>query len=204
MPLPAATPGAIQLYSLATPNGQKVGIFLEESGLKYDAHTINILKNEQFQDWFLEISPNNKIPAITDPSGPDGKPINVFETGSILLYLGEKTGKFIGNTPRQKIEIVTWLMWQMGGFGPMLGQMGHFSKYAKEDVPYAKERYLAEAQRLHRVLDKQLAGKTYVTGDEYTIADMAIYPWFICVDKFYGMKAAVGEFPNIERWAATV
>ncbi|KAL6073238.1 Glutathione S-transferase [Balamuthia mandrillaris] len=197
----------IQLYSLATPNGQKIGIALEEMGLEYDAHTCNIMEGVQFKDWFKELNPNSKIPVILDTSGPsatDTEPIAVFESGAILLYLAEKTGKFLPTDARKKYQTIEWLMWQMAGFGPMLGQMGHFHKYAKEDVPYGKERYLNEGKRLFGVLDKQLKGKEYVIGDEYTIADMAIYPWVICVDRYYGLKEAVGSFPDVERWCETM
>jgi GST-like protein len=194
----------IQLYSLATPNGQKISIALEEMELPYDAHTVDIRKNVQFEKWFVEeVNPNSKIPAIIDKEGPEG-PIAIMESAAILLYLGKKTGKFLGSTPRKQVEVLKWLTWQVAGFGPMLGQMGHFWKYAPEDVPYAKARYLKEAQRLHQVLEKQLEGKEYVIGDEYTIADMAIYPWWICVDRGYGRKADMGELPNIERWARTI
>jgi len=193
----------IHLYSVATPNGVKISIALEELGLPYEAHTINIRNNEQFNPDFLKISPNNKIPAIVDNKGPDGNPISLFETGAILIYLAEKTGKLLSHDPRKKYDTLQWLIWQVAGFGPMLGQMGHFHKYAKEDVPYGKQRYLDEAKRLYGVLEKQLEGKDYIVG-EYSIADIATWPWVWCVEKFYGMKDEVGHFPNIERWYANI
>eukprot|EP00761_Pharyngomonas_kirbyi_P013522 gb/GECH01013551.1/.p1 GENE.gb/GECH01013551.1/~~gb/GECH01013551.1/.p1 ORF type:complete len:270 (+),score=71.53 gb/GECH01013551.1/:1-810(+) len=195
----------IDLYSLATPNGQKISIALEEMGLEYKPTTVDIRKKEQFEDWFLKISPNNKIPAIVDHEGPNGKELSLFETGAILLYLAEKTGRFLPQEDQEKkYKTIQWLMWQKAGFGPMLGQMGHFWKYAPEDVTYGKQRYLKESQRLFRVLESQLEGNDYVIGDEYTIADMAIYPWIICVDKFYNMKKEVGEFPNIEKYVERI
>lgn len=193
-------PAPIQLYSLATPNGQKIGIALEEMGLEYEAHTVNITKNEQFAPEFLKISPNNKIPALVDNDGPDGKPISLFESGAMLLYLADKTGKFGGASKREHWEVTKWLMWQMGGFGPMLGQMGHFFKYAPEDVPYAKNRYLTEAKRLYGVLDKQLSENEYVAGANYTIADMAVFPWCYCVKVYYGLGNEFTEFENVEKW----
>jgi len=155
----------LQLYSLATPNGQKVTIALEEMGLPYDAHTIDIMKGVQFKEWFIkEVNSNSKIPALIDKEAPGG-PLSIFESGSILLYLAKKSGKFLPQDPRKEAQTISWLMWQMGGLGPMTGQMGHFVKYAKVDVPYAKERYTNEAKRLWGVLEKQLEGKEYVIGD---------------------------------------
>jgi len=194
---------ALQLYSLATPNGQKIGIALEEMGLKYEAHTIDIRRNQQFEPSFLAINPNNKIPALVDLEAPGG-PLNIIESGAILIYLAEKSGKFLPSDVRKRSLTMQWLMWQMGGFGPMLGQMGHFHRYCKDDIPYAKKRYLDEAKRLFGVLDKQLEGKDYVIGDEYTIADMAIYPWVRCVERGYKMKDQVGTYDNIERWSETL
>lgn len=192
----------IQLYSLATPNGQKVSIALEEMGLEYKAHTINILKDEQFTDHFIAINPNSKIPAIIDEDGPGGKH-NVFESGAILLYLAEKTGKFLSQDPVKKSETIQWLFFQMGGVGPMFGQFGHFYKYAGEkcDHPYPKERYSNETRRLLAVIDKQLNNKDFIV-DKYSIADMAIFPWVVCLSKFY--KATdhlkLSEFKNVNSW----
>ena len=166
----------IDLYTWATPNGRKVSVMLEEVGLPYKEHAINISKGEQFQPDFLKISPNNRIPAIVDPDGPDGKPISVFETGAIMLYLGEKTGKLIPTDPRKRIAMMEWLMWQMGGFGPMLGQAHHFLGM-KEPDEYGVQRYLKETQRLYGVLYRWLSDNEYVAGDEYTLADLAILGW---------------------------
>jgi GST-like protein len=185
----------IQLYSLATPNGHKVAIFLEEAELKYDAHTVNITKGDQFTDWFKEVNPNSKIPAIHDKESG----MKVFESGAILLYLAEKTGKFLPKDLKKRFEVIEWVFWQMAGFGPMLGNMGHFHKYAKEDVPYGKERYMTESKRLFAVLEKQLEGKEYVCG-EYSIADMAIFPWARGVDKFYGLLDKMGDIPNVKKY----
>ena len=167
----------IELYFWPTPNGLKIRIMLEECGLPYAIHPVDINNNDQFQPAFLAISPNNKMPAIVDPDGPDGKPISIFESGAILQYLGRKTGKFYGGDERTRIEIEKWLFWQVGGFGPMLGQAHHFRLYAKEKIPYGIERYTTEATRLYGVLDRALAKTgTFIAGD-YSIADMAIYPW---------------------------
>ena len=166
----------IQLYYFPTPNGHKITIALEEMNLAYDIKIVDILKGDQFKPEFLAISPNNKMPAIVDPSGFDGQPISVFESGAILQYLGRKTGLFYPSTERERIEVEQWLMWQMGGFGPMLGQNHHFVQYAPERIPYAMERYITEAQRLYTVLNHRLADRDYVAGD-YSIADMAIIGW---------------------------
>ena len=168
----------IDLYYWATPNGHKITIALEEMGLDYQIFPINILENDQFQPDFLNISPNNKIPAIVDQAGPRGEPISVFESGAILQYLGRKTGLFYPQDEQERVEVEQWLMWQMGGFGPMLGQNHHFSRFAAEKIPYAIERYQNETQRLYKVLNKQLIGQKYVAG-EYSIADMAILPWVL-------------------------
>jgi GST-like protein len=191
----------IELYYAATPNGRKITIILEELGLPYNITPINIGRGDQFTPEFLAISPNNKIPAIVDPEGPDGDPISIFESGAILKYLAEKFGKFYGTTSRERIKIDEWLFWQVGGFGPMLGQNNHFSRYAPEKVPYAIKRYQDEAHRLYRVLDTQLqaskaAGKDYVAGD-YSIADMAIFDWSRGSE---GHGVAAGEFPTFEAW----
>jgi GST-like protein len=190
----------IELFFWPTPNGFKVNIFFEELGIPYNTHFVNIGKGDQFQPDFLAISPNNKMPAIIDPEGPDGKPISVFESGAILLYLGRKFGRFLPTDERRRVEVEQWLMWQMGGFGPMLGQNHHFAIYAPEKIPYAIKRYQDETHRLYGVLDKQLAGKDYVCGD-YSIADMAIIGWS---RGFERQGIDLGEFPNVKRWMDTV
>ena len=167
----------IEVYSWPTPNGHKVHIMLEECGLPYRVHAVDIGAGDQFKPGFLAISPNNTIPAITDPDGPDGKPISLFESGAILLYLAGKTGRFLPPDTRGKYEMLQWLMFQMGGVGPMLGQAHHFRIYAPEKVPYAIERYTNEAKRLYGVMNTRLARSTYIGGAEYSIADMAIFPW---------------------------
>ena len=193
----------IDLYTAATPNGQKIHIMLEETGLDYRETWIDIDKGDQFDPEFLKVSPNNKIPAILDSEGPDGKPMAVFESGAILLYLAEKTGKFLPEEPRKRWDTLQWLFWQMGGFGPMLGQAHHFNAYApmRPDgavvLPYAQERYTNEAARLYGVLDKQLADHEYVAADEYTIADMAIFPWCRLYKR---QNQDINAFPNVKRW----
>ncbi|MBA3908512.1 MAG: glutathione S-transferase [Rhodobacter sp.] len=184
---PPRNPSAIQLYSLPTPNGVKVSIALEEMGLPYDAHLVDFGKNDQTSPEFLSLNPNNKIPAIIDPAGPDGEPLALFESGAILLYLAEKSGKLIPEGKRW--EVTQWLMFQMGGIGPMFGQLGFFHHFAGKDVadPRPKERYRAEAERLLKVLDGALAGKDWIVGD-YSIADIAIGPWLRTLRDFY--KAA--------------
>lgn len=171
----------IEVYSWPTPNGHKVHIMLEECGYQlgrdWRAHPIHIGQGDQFAPDFLRISPNNKIPALVDPHGPDGQPISLFESGAILVYLAAKTGQFMPDTDRGKYEVLQWLMFQMGGVGPMLGQNHHFRQYAPETIPYAIDRYTNEAKRLYGVMDRQLANRPYIAGDTYTIADMAIYPW---------------------------
>ena len=190
----------IDLYTAATPNGQKIHIMLEETGLEYREHWISLGAGDQFAPDFLAISPNNKIPAILDSDGPDGAPISVFESGAILLYLAEKTGQFLTTDPRQRIEVLEWLFWQMGGFGPMLGQAHHFNKYAPDRITYAMDRYTNEATRLYGVLDRRLETHAYIAGD-YSIADMAIFPW--CrLYKRQGQE--IENFPNIVRWIADV
>jgi GST-like protein len=187
----------IDVYSTATPNGHKVHIMLEELGLPYRIHHIDIGAGDQFKPEFLAISPNNKIPAIVDPDGPDGKPMSLFESGAILIYLAGKTGKLLGDTDREKYTVLQWLMFQMGGVGPMLGQTHHFRIYAPEKIEYAINRYTNEARRLYGVLDRQLAKNHYVAGDKYTIADIAIFPWLRSW-KNQGIDWA--EFPNTKRW----
>ncbi len=166
----------IDLYYWGTPNGHKITIALEEMGLEYKIYPINILDNDQFQPDFLRISPNNKIPAIVDQNGPHGQPISIFESGAILQYLGRKTGMFYPTNEQARVEVEQWLMWQMGGFGPMLGQNHHFGRFAPEKIPYAIDRYVTESKRLYKVLNTQLIGQKFVAG-EYSIADMAILPW---------------------------
>ena len=186
----------IDLYTWTTPNGRKASVMLEEVGLPYTEHPINIGKGEQFGEAFLKISPNNRIPAIIDPDGPDGKPVSVFETGAILIYLGEKTGKLIPTDARKRIAMMEWLMWQMGGFGPMLGQVHHFRGMDKPDE-YGVERYTKETHRLYGVLDRRLADNEYVAGDEYTIADVAILPW---AHRHPRHSTDLNDYPNVKRW----
>ena len=191
----------IDLYFWPTPNGWKASIALEEMGLPYDVHLINIGKGDQFAPDFLKISPNNRMPAITDPEGPDGKPISIFESGAILQYLARKTGQFGGPTERDRIAVDQWLMWQMGGLGPMAGQTHHFWKFAKEDIPYAKERYRAETERLYGVLDRQLAQNEFVAGGFYSIADMSIWGW---ASLWEGQRQTLEDKPHMRRWLDTV
>ncbi len=186
----------IELYTWKTPNGRKASIALEELGLAYDAHPIDITKGEQHQPSFLEISPNNRIPAIVDPEGPDGRPIALFESGAILIYLAEKTGKLMPRTPASRHLALQWLMWQMGGFGPMLGQAHHFRRFAKEQVPYAIERYSNETRRLYGVLDKRLSEAEFLAGG-YCVADIATFPW-AARHEWHGIDLAA--FPNVKRW----
>ncbi len=187
----------IDVYSWATPNGHKVHIMLEECGLPYRVHPINIGAGDQFRPEFLKISPNNKIPAIVDDQGPDGRPISLFESGAILLYLAAKTGKFLPRTDRQKFEVLQWLMFQMGGVGPMLGQTHHFRIYAPEKIEYAVNRYTNETKRLYGVMDKQLATHRYIAGDEYTIADIAIFPW---LRSWQNQGIDWADYPHLKKW----
>ena len=187
----------IDLHYWPTPNGQKIRIFLEEAGLEYRAHKVDIGKGEQFKPEFLAISPNNRIPAIVDQNPKDGgKPISIFESGAILQYLAEKTGKFLPSDIRAKTEVMQWLFWQMGGLGPMAGQNGHFNVYAPEKIPYAMDRYTKETNRLYGVMDKRLADRAYLGGD-YSIADMASYPWIVPHEVH---KQKLEDFPNLKRW----
>ena len=181
---PPVTPGAIQLYSLPTPNGQKASVALEEMGLRYDPHLVDFATNDQMSPAFLSLNPNNKIPAIIDPDGPGGKPLALFESGAILIYLAEKSGKLLPAANRY--EILQWLMFQMGGIGPMFGQLGFFHTFAGKDIedPRPKERYRTEVERLLKVLDTALAGKDWIAG-EYSIADIAICPWLKTLRDFY-------------------
>ena len=186
----------IQLYTWGTPNGRKVSIALEEMQLDYDVHPINIGKDEQFSDAFRKISPSSKIPAIVDPDGADGKPISVFESGAILIHLAEKTGLYFGDNFRSRSLIFQWLMWQMGSFGPVLGQLHHFRKFAKTKVPYAIDRFDQATDRAYQTLDDQLNHHEFVAGD-YSIADMAIYPW---AARFEWQNLDLGDYPNVKRW----
>jgi GST-like protein len=190
----------IELYYWPTPNGHKISIALEEMGLDYTIKSVNIGKGDQFKPEFLAFSPNNRMPAIIDFDTPDGKPQTVFESGAILLYLAEKTGQFLSSAPRQRITTMEWLMWQMGGFGPMLGQAHHFNFYAPEKLPYAMERYSTEANRLYGVLDRRLADRDFV-ADDYSIADMAIFPWTRTYER---QNVDIDAYPNVARWRRTL
>jgi GST-like protein len=187
----------IEVYSWATPNGHKVHIMLEECGLPYRVHAVDIGGGDQFKREFLAISPNNKIPAIVDPDGPGGKPISLFESGAILLYLASKTGLFLPLDLRARYEVLQWLMFQMGGVGPMLGQAHHFRIYAPERIPYAIDRYTNEARRLYGVLNRQLAKHKYVAGSEYSIADIAIFPW---IRSWKNQGINWDDFPHLRGW----
>ncbi len=188
----------IDLYYWTTPNGHKITLFLEEAGLPYALHPINIGKGEQFQPDFLRIAPNNRIPAIVDNAPADGgEPVSIFESGAILLYLAEKTGQFLSTDLRQRVDTLQWLFWQMAGLGPMAGQNHHFTQYAPEQVPYAIDRYVKETARLYAVLDRRLADRAFITGDDYTIADMACYPWIVPHER---QRQSLDDFPNIKRW----
>lgn len=195
---PASDPNVLQLYSFPTPNGVKVAIALEEMGIPYEAHKVTLSDVDVKSPEFLSLNPNNKIPAIVDPNGPDG-PIGLFESGAILIYLAEKTGKLMGNTPSEKAKVIQWLMFQMGGLGPMLGQLGYFYKFAGSEIEDSRprERYINEAKRLLAVLEKELDGKDWIAG-EYSIADIAIAPWLKALD-FYGAKEVLGwnDHPNL-------
>jgi len=191
----------IDLYFWPTPNGWKITIALEEMQLPYKLHLIDIGAGDQFKPDFLKIAPNNRMPAIVDPNGPDGKPISIFESGAILQYLARKTGKFYGETERERIQIDEWLMWQMGGLGPMAGQAHHFLAYAPkmtppQILPYAQDRYRAETKRLYGVLDRQLKDKEYVCGD-FSIADIAIWGWASLWER---QEQGIENFPNMEKW----
>ena len=187
----------IEVYSWATPNGHKVHVMLEECGLEYRAIPVNIGAGEQFAPEFLAISPNNKIPAIVDPEGPDGEPISLFESGAILLYLAAKTRRFLPDDLRARYRVLEWLMFQMGSVGPMLGQTHHFRLYAPEKLPYAIERYSNEAKRIYGVLDKRLAGRDWVASDDYSIADIAIFPW---LRSWQNQGIDWADFPHLKRW----
>jgi GST-like protein len=191
----------IDLYTWPTPNGHKVHIMLEETGLEYTVHPINIQKGDQFSEAFLKISPNNKMPAIVDHAGPGGGPYSLFESGAILMYLADKTGHFLPTEIRARYDAIQWLMFQMGGIGPMLGQAHHFLGYAPEKIQYAMDRYSKEANRLYGVIDRRLGESEYLAGAEYTIADMAVWPWTRRPER-QGVNR--DEYPNFTRWFATI
>ena len=191
----------IDVYSWATPNGHKVHVMLEECGLPYTVHAVDIGAGDQFKPDFLAISPNNKIPAIVDSDGPDGKPISLFESGAILLYLAGKTGRFMPSSVRGRYEMLEWLMFQMGGVGPMLGQAHHFRLYAPEKIEYAINRYTNEAKRLYGVMDKRLGQTRFLAGSEYTIADIATWPW---TRSHANQGVDLEDFPNVKRWFDTI
>jgi GST-like protein len=200
---PAQHPDRLQLYSLPTPNGVKVSILLEELGLPYEPHLVRFDANDQLSPEFLSLNPNNKIPAILDPNGPNGEPLPLFESGAILWYLAEKTGRFLPTDPAQRYEALQWVMFQMGGLGPMFGQLGFFHKFAGKDYEdkRPRDRYVAESKRLLKVLDQHLHGRAWMLGDEYTIADIAIFPWINNLIGFYGAGELVGfaEFKQVQR-----
>lgn len=191
----------IAAYSWPTPNGHKVHIMLEECGLPYRAIPVDIGAGEQFKPEFLAISPNNKIPAIVDPQGPDGEPISVFESGAILVYLAAKTGRFLPEGDRARYEVLQWLMFQMGGVGPMLGQAHHFRLYAPQKVPYAIDRYTNEARRLYGVIDRRLAASEWLGGASYSIADIATFPW---LRSWQNQGIVLDEYPHLKRWFDTI
>ena len=200
---PAEHPERIQLYSFPTPNGVKISIALEELGLAYEPHLVTLSDEDVKSDEFLSLNPNNKIPAIVDPQGPDGLPIGLFESGAILLYLAEKTGKLLGKTAADKAKVTQWLMFQMGGVGPMLGQLGFFHAYGGKEIddPRPRERYINEAKRLLAVIDRQLEGQEWIAGD-FSIADIAIVPWLQSIEKFYDASELVGlaNFSNVQAY----
>jgi len=186
----------IDLYTWGTPNGRKISIMLEEIGLPYNVLAVDITKGEQFAPAFSAICPNNKIPAIVDSEGPDGNPVTLFESGAILIYLAEKTGRFLPVESRARYEVLQWLMFQMGGVGPILGQLHHFNRFAPEPVPYATERYSKEAKRLYGVLDHRLSSHAFL-ADDYSIADMATFPW---IARFEWQGIDLAEYPAVKRW----
>lgn len=201
---PSQHPDRIQLYSLGTPNGVKASIMLEELGLPYEAHEVSFATDDQMTPEFLSLNPNNKIPALIDPNGPGGQPIGIWESGAILIYLAEKTGKLLPEDPVARYETLTWLMFQIGGVGPMFGQFGHFHKFAAETVtdPYPVNRYLSETKRLLAVLDQRLADRHWIMGDTYTVADIAIFPWVRVLSGFYeaGEVVGVDDYKNVTAW----
>jgi GST-like protein len=205
---PAAHPDRLQLYSLPTPNGVKVSIALEETGLPYEPHLVRFDTNDQLSPEFLSLNPNNKIPAIIDPNGPGGRPLALFESGAILVYIAGKTGQLMPADDAGRYETLQWLMFQMGGIGPMFGQVGFFHKFAGKDYEdkRPRDRYVAESRRLLAVLDRHLAGRRWIMGDDYTIADIASFPWINNLVGFYGARELVGfdDFGNVKRVLATV
>jgi GSH-dependent disulfide-bond oxidoreductase len=200
---PARHPDRLQLYSLPTPNGVKISIALEELGLPYEVHRVAFDREDQLSPEFLSLNPNNKIPAIIDPDGPGGRPLPLFESGAILVYLAEKTGRLMPADPAGRYEVLQWVMWQMGGVGPMFGQVGFFHKFAGKDFEdkRPRDRYVAEAKRLLGVLDARLAGRAWIAGDGYSIADIATFPWVRNLVGFYGAGELVGfdDFANVKR-----
>jgi len=200
---PVTHPERLQLYSVATPNGVKVAVMLEETGLPYEAHTVSFEAREQQLPEFLALNPNGKIPAIVDPDGPDGNPLTLFESGAILIYLAEKTGRFLPGNASGRYQTIQWLMWQMAGIGPMFGQVGFFHRFAGRDYEdkRPRDRYAAEARRLLGVLDRRLADRAWLMGDDYSIADIATFPWVANLIGFYDAAALVGyaEFLNVQR-----
>lgn len=200
---PAQHPDRLQLYSLPTPNGVKVSIMLEEIGLPYEVHLVDFGKNDQLTPEFLSLSPNNKIPAILDPNRPDGKPLALFESGAILIYLAEKTGQLMPKDAAQRYETIQWLMWQMGGVGPMFGQLGFFHKFAGKDYEdkRPRDRYVAESKRLLGVLNRRLENRAWIMGDQYTVADIAVFPWVRNLVGFYeaGHLVGINDFPHVQR-----
>ena len=200
---PVQYPDRIQLYSLGTPNGQKIAVALEEMALPYEAHRVDIMAGDQFSDEFIAINPNSKIPAIVDLLGPNGEPLTVFESGAILLYLAEKSGKYLPADPATRSECLQWLFFQVGGIGPMFGQFGHFYKYAKEKVDYGINRYQTETLRLLEVLEKRLEGRDFLMVEDYTIADIATFPWVGALDWGYNAAELLQlkqNFPNVMAW----
>jgi GST-like protein len=200
---PPLHPDRIQLYSLPTPNGVKVSILLEECGLPYEPHLVRFDRNDQLSPEFLSLNPNNKIPAILDPEGPDGRPLALFESGAILIYLAEKSGRCLPGDAARRYEAIQWLMFQMGGIGPMFGQLGFFHKFAGKDYEdkRPRDRYAAESRRLLGVLDQHLAGRAWILGDDYSIADIATFPWVNNLITFYGAGeiVGIGDFPQVTR-----
>ncbi len=189
----------IDLYTWGTPNGRKISIMLEAIRMPYQVHPVNLMEGEQFSPSFQAISPNNQIPAIVDEEGPEGGSMHLSESGAILLYLAEKTGEFLPDDPEERLQCMQWLMWQMGSFGPFLGQAHHFNRFCKEEVPYAKQRYLDLAKRLWGTLDRQLDGRKFIIGDDLTIADFAIYPWAM---RHEWQAIDLDEFPHVRDWMA--
>jgi GST-like protein len=200
---PAQHPDRLQLYSLPTPNGVKISIFLEETGLPYEVHLVSFGTNDQMSPEFVSLNPNNKIPALIDPNGPDGKPLALFESGAMLIYLAEKTGQLMPRDAARRYETIQWVMFQMGGIGPMFGQLGFFHKFAGKEFEdkRPRDRYVAESKRLLGVLDKHLKGRAWIMGDEYTIADIACFPWIRNLVGFYEAGDLVGfsDFPEVQR-----